>query len=135
MAKENITKFINKYAADEALREKLNGKSADEVVAVAREQGDEFSKEELAAYRDQVMELNPEQLEKAAGGDSAYVEYLVDSAVDAVRNGIETGVDGIVDGAKWVGQKAADGYNYVADGVVSGYNAVVDFFRGIGSWF
>ena len=124
MAKENITKFINKYAADEALREKLNGKSADEVVAVAREQGYEFSKEELAAYRDQVMELNPEQLEKAAGGSSADVERLVDSAVDAVRSGIETGVNGIVDGAKWVGQKAVDGYN-----------DVVDFFSGIGSWF
>ena len=124
MAKENITKFINKYAADEALREKLNGKSADEVVAVGRELGYEFTKEELAAYRDQVMELNPEQLEKAAGGSSADVERLVDSAVDAVRSGIETGVNGIVDGAKWVGQKAVDGYN-----------AVVDFFSGIGSWF
>lgn len=135
MAKENITKFINKYAADEALREKLNGKSADEVVAVAREQGYEFSKEELAAYRNQVMELNPEQLDQAAGGSPADFERAVDSVMNTVGYGIEKAVDGVVTGGKWIGEKAVDGYNYVADGVVSGYNAVVDFFSGIGSWF
>ncbi len=97
MAQENVKKFMDKYAADEALREQLKGKKADEVVAIAGNLGFAFTKEELEAYGKGLQELTPDQLEQAAGGDIMDV------------------MQGAVDAADWADEKLALAYGVVMD--------------------
>ncbi len=75
MAQENVKKFMDKFMADEALREQLKGKDAAEVTAIAGSLGFEFTEEELKDFSKNIrnfQELTPDQMEDVAGG------YIVD---------------------------------------------------------
>lgn len=70
-----LTQLNNKLEADSSLVERLlNAESAEEVQEILKEQGLDFSLEEIGALRDALIatsqngELNDEDLEKVAGG-------------------------------------------------------------------
>lgn len=64
MAKENINKFFNAVMTDKVLAEK--------VVKLAKEQGYEFTLEELSALGD-VRPISDDDADSAAGGDNGNI--------------------------------------------------------------
>ena len=68
MGKESLDKFFNKMAADSELKAKVKsfGGDADELVAFAKDQGYEFSAEELKEYQEKARELLLGRLNKTA---------------------------------------------------------------------
>ena len=73
MAKENAKKFLEKAMKDEALREVLAGKTAEEATAEALAQGFEVTEEELVEAVKELrqegrLQLSDSDLEKVSGG-------------------------------------------------------------------
>ena len=83
--------FMEKYAEDEALQAKLEGKSADEVKAIAAEMGYGFTTDELKEFGKNMTKLSPDELEAASGGsgDEQTPEMIADkiaaNASDAMK--------------------------------------------------
>ncbi len=67
MAIEHAKQFVEKITTDEALAERVNGLTIQENLALAKELGLEFTEAELKDALDN-RELDPEELDKAAGG-------------------------------------------------------------------
>ena len=118
MALENVQKFMKKFAANKSLQEQLKGKKAEEVVALAAEMGFDFTKEELEDFAKSIEELSPDQLDRAAGGDAADFEQVMES----ITGGITKGIEKTVDGGRWVADKAASAYNFVTGVISSWFN-------------
>ena len=117
MAMENVKKFVDKLAADEALQAQLKDKKADDVVAAAAGMGFDFTKEELKEFGKGIDALTPEQLTQAAGGNCSDFN----EAVDNIRQGILNGAGAVAEGACWVGGKISDGAEWMSDKVCVGY--------------
>ena len=118
MAQENITKFMEKLAADKTLQDQLKGKKADEVVALAAEMGFSFTKEELKDFAKGIKELTPEDIEQASGGIGS---GLTDAINDA-RDGFTNGIGKIAEGAEWVGKNAKTTFKYISIVIESWFN-------------
>ena len=68
-AQETILEFYLESDTNEALRTALDAAtSADQVVAVAREYGYAFTKDDMAALREQLNVLNDSEMEDLSGG-------------------------------------------------------------------
>ena len=67
MAIENAKKFVEKVKADAALCERVKDMTPQEGLALAKELGLEFTEAELKDALNN-RELNPEELDEAAGG-------------------------------------------------------------------
>jgi len=67
MAIENAKKFVEKVQADAALAERVKGMTPQEGLALAKEMGLEFTEDELKDALNN-RELDPEELDEAAGG-------------------------------------------------------------------
>jgi predicted ribosomally synthesized peptide with nif11-like leader len=77
MSEEQLSALLGKLQDDEGLQEKFKAVTdLDAAVAMAQEAGFDVSKADWTKYQaNQTIELNDEQLEKAAGGISAYTQY------------------------------------------------------------
>lgn len=67
MALENAKKLLTLMWEDKALRDRMANRSEEEVMAVAKEMGLEFTAEELKEAAE-IHELTPGEMETAAGG-------------------------------------------------------------------
>ena len=68
MSKESAGKFVQAIIDDEELRNRTKDMKPEEVTAFAKEQGYDFTVDELKEAGNEVRELSPEELENAAGG-------------------------------------------------------------------
>ena len=83
MAQENAKKFLEKVWADETLRDRIGGKTPEEIVEIAAEQGFDVTAEDLKkaaesfrkesaetndAAAEKIRELNVDKMDKVAGG-------------------------------------------------------------------
>ena len=80
---------IDKSAiSKEMLAKAMQCETADELIAFAKSEGIELTKEEAEAYMAELsdMELDSEQLRKVAGGgDGPYVDCFTDCLTDCVN--------------------------------------------------
>ena len=69
-AQETILEFYRESDTNEALRTALDAATgADQVVAVAREYGYEFTKDDMAALKERVAVLDEKEMGDISGGD------------------------------------------------------------------
>ena len=79
MSKENAKAFVQAILNDEELRSKTAGLAPEEVISFAKEMGYDFTLEELKDVKKEDVELSPEELEAAAGGDSKAGRNYIDA--------------------------------------------------------
>ena len=85
MAIENAIKFLEQISADETLRTRTTEKTADDVIAVAKELGFDLTQEEITAaaktllrdYQREAKELPVEELESVSGGKPYIAEGVI----------------------------------------------------------
>ena len=87
-------------------------------MALAAQMGFDITKEELEDFAKSIEELSPDQPDRAAGGDAADFEQVMQS----ITGGITKGIEKTVDEACWVADKAASAYNFVTGVISSWFN-------------
>ncbi len=91
MSTESLKQFIQKLGTDDALAGKFKGISADPnaVIALGKEQGYEFTAEDMKALKEQQGdELSDQELENVAGGFVTATAVAVGAAVVAAGAGV-----------------------------------------------
>ena len=90
MALDNVGRFLGKYAMDEALQAQLEDKTPEEIVAIAKEAGFDFTVDELKESAQQVTKLSLDELDNAAGGFAfAFAGVTNDALVKAAEVGTD----------------------------------------------
>ena len=87
MSKDSAVKFVQAILDDEELRQRTAAMNPEEIVAVAKEAGYDFTLDELKDVKKEDVELSPDELEAAAGGDK---KAQNDMAKKAYERGLTT---------------------------------------------
>ena len=110
MAIENAKQFVEKITTDAALAERVNGLTLQEDLALAKELGLEFTEEDLKEALNN-RELDPEELDEAAGGRLVVKDgYVIKDGKIYRQNGATMELSRIVAGD---GVIAKDGKEYI----------------------
>ena len=106
MSKEDVKRFIVLVGGDDELAEKVKAAGTDvgEVIRLGKENGLEFTAEDMKALHDETaksgVELSDEDLEKVAGGFVTSTAVLVVGSVVGAAAAVATAAVSVVSAAK-----------------------------------
>ena len=90
MSKASAEAFVQKIMEDEALRERTEQTSPEDVLPIAKEMGYDFTVEELTEVMNSSQELEPAELEDVVGGAGPHTrpmaKHLTQSAINSLYN-------------------------------------------------